>query len=137
MASYRAQIVCFLSLVISGLILAPGCGMFASTDGVIEQVVEAGNSHRSEMVTPEGKFSDYQVYRKPDSDVVVFKHKLKPGLQLDKALASSHQSKADLVSQLNNADSKSVLDSGITFEFLYIDANGDDICRHSIAKEDF
>ena len=137
MASYRAQIVCVFCLVISGLVFAPGCGMFASTDGVIEQVVDAGNSLRSETVTPEGNFSDYQVYRKPDSDVVVFEHKMKPGLKLDKAMAASAQVKTDLVSQLHNADSKFVLDSGITFEFLYIDANGDDICRHSITKEDF
>ena len=137
MASYRAQIVCILCLVISGLIFAPGCGMFASTDGVIGQVIEAGNSRRSEMVTPTGKFSDYRVYRKPDSDIVVFEHKIKPGQKIDKAMANSVQSKADLVSKLNTADSKSVLDAGITFEFLYIDANGDDICRHSITKADF
>lgn len=137
MALYRPQIVCFLCLVISGCIIAPGCGMFASTDGTIQQVVEAVNSRRSEMVTPEGKFSDYQVYRKPDSDVVVFEHKMKPGLQLDKAMASSYQFKADLVSQLNTPDSKSLLDSGIGFEFLYVDANGNDICRHSVTKEDF
>ena len=62
---------------------------------------------------------------------------MKPGLKLDKAMAASAQVKTDLVSQLHNADSKFALDSGITFEFLYIDANGDDICRHSITKEDF
>ena len=112
MAPYRAQIVCFLCLAISGLIFAPGCGMFASKDGVIGQVVETGNSRRLEMVTPEGKFSDYQVYRKPDTDVVVFEYKLKPGLQLDKATAISDQLKAGLVSDLNTAD-KSVLNSGV------------------------
>ena len=137
MASYRAQIVCFLCLAISGLAFAPGCGMFASKDGVIEQVIVAGNSSRSEMVTPEGKLSDYQVYRKPDLDVVVFEHKMKPGLQLDKAMAKSDQFKADLVSDLNSAESKSVLDSGISFEFLFIDANGENICRHLITKDDF
>ena len=137
MASYHTQIVCILCFAISGLILAPGCGMFASTDGVIGQVVEAGNSRRSEMVTPQGKFSDYRVYRKPDSDIVVFEHKIKPGQKIDKAMANSVQAKADLVSELNTADTKSVLDSGVTFEFLYIDSKGDDVCRHSIAKEDF
>ena len=137
MASYRAQFVCTLCLVISSCIFASGCGMFATTDGTIQQVVEAGNSRRSEMVTPEGKFSDYQVYRQPDSNSVVFEHKMKPGLKIDKAVANSPQFKADLVTGLNTAESKSVLSSGIAFEFLYIDASGNDICRHSVTQEDF
>jgi len=137
MASYRAQFVCFLALITSACVFAPGCGMFASTDGTIQQVVEAGNSRRSEMVTPEGKFSDYQVYRQTDSDVVVFEHKMKPGLKIDKAMAKSHQFKADLIAGLNSAESRSVLSSGIAFEFLYVDANGNDICRHSVTQEDF
>ena len=112
--SYRTQIVCVLLLLISGFVLAPGCGMFASTDGVIGQVVEAGNSRRPEMVTPEGNFSDYQVYRKPDSDIVVFEHKMKPDLKLDKAMAASIEIKTDLISQFELADRKSVLDSGIS-----------------------
>ena len=137
MASYHTQIGCILCLVSLGLIFAPGCGMFASTDGVIQQVVDAGNSSRPEMVTPTGKFSEYQVYRKPESDIVVFEHKMKPGLKLDKSVANSGQFKSDLVAQLNTADSKSVLDSGIGFEFLYIDAKGNEVCRHSITRDDF
>ncbi|MDB2686470.1 hypothetical protein N9Y42_04605 [Mariniblastus sp.] len=137
MASYRAQSVCFLCLVVSACIFASGCGMFSSTDTTIKQVVDATNSRRSEMVTPTGKFSDYQVYRQPNSDVVVFEHKMKPGLQLDKAVANSVQFKTDLLAQLDTADSRSVLDSGITFEFLYVDASGNDICRHSVTRNDF
>ena len=137
MAPHRSQIICLFCFVISGLIFAPGCGMFAGKDGTIQQVVDAGNSRRSEMVTPTGKFSDYQVYRKLDSDVVVFEYKMKPGLLLDKDVAKGPQIKSDLVSQLDSTDSRSVLDSDITFEFLYVDANGNDICRHSITKEDF
>ena len=137
MAPHRVQIVGLFALVASACIFATGCGMFATTDGTIQQVVEAGNSRRSEMVTPTGKFSDYQVYRQPDSQVVVFEHKMKPGLQLDKAIANSVQLKADLLALLDTADSRSVLDSGIAFEFLYVDANGNDICRHSVTREDF
>jgi len=111
--------------------------MFPSKDGIIEQVVENGNSLRSEMVTPTGKFSDYRVYRETGTDVVVFEHKLKPGLQIDKAVARSDQSKADLVAQLNSPGSRSALESGIDFVYLYTDANGETICRHAISNDDF
>ena len=137
MASYRAHTVRLLCLVVSVCLFAPGCGLFTSTDETIEQVVEAVNNRRLEMVTATGKFSDFQAYRQPDSNVVVIEHKMKPGLKLDKKIANSDQVKADLVSELNTADNKSVLASGVTFEFLYIDAKGNDICRHSVSKEDF
>jgi len=138
MASLHNQITCFLCFVIVGLALTtPGCGLFSSKDDTIGHVVDAGNSRRSEMVTPTGKFSDYRVFREVGSDVVVFEHKMKPELQLDKARANSDQFKADLVSSLNDSDSRSVLDAGVTFAYSYIDSSGKTVCRHAITKDDF
>ena len=88
------------------------------------------------MVTPTGKFSDYRVYREAESDVVVFEHKMKPGLVFDKAMARSDQLKTDLVAQLDTPASRSALESGIDFVFLYADANGNTICRHVISNDD-
>ena len=89
------------------------------------------------MVTPTGKFSDYRVYREAESDAVVFEHKMKPNLQFYKTVARSSQFKADLIAQLDTPDSRSALESGIDFVFLYADANGNTICRHAITNNDF
>ena len=138
MALFRSPIIITMYCIVLAVALTtPGCGMFPSKDGIIGQVVETGNSYRSEMVTPTGKFSDYQVYRDAETDAVVFEHKMKPGLQFDQATARSDQFKADLVAQLDTADSRSALGSGIDFVFLYADANGNTICRHSITNADF
>jgi len=137
MALLRHPILGMFWLVFASVLFVSGCGMFPSKDGIIEQVVENGNSLRSEIVTPAGKFSDYRVYREDDADVVVFEHKLKPGLQIDKAIARSDQSKADLIAQLNSPGSRSALESGIDFVYLYTDTNGNTICRHAITSADF
>jgi len=138
MALFRNPIVFVMfCIVLAGALSTPGCGMFPSKDGIIGQVVETGNSYRSEIVTPTGKFSDYRVYREDESDVVVFEHKLKPSLQFDKTVARSSQFKADLVAELDTPDSRSALESGIDFVFLYADAKGDTICRHVITSADF
>lgn len=138
MALFRSPIIiAMFCIVIAVALTTPGCGMFPSKDGIIGQVVETGNSYRSEMVTPTGKFSDYRVYREAESDVVVFEHKMKPNLQFDKTVARSSQFKADLIAQLDTPDSRSALESGIDFVFLYADANGNTICRHAITNNDF
>lgn len=138
MALFRNPIIIVMFCIVTvGALTTPGCGMFPSKDGIIGQVVETGNSHRSELVTPTGKFSDYRVYRETESDVVVFEHKMKPNLKFDKTVARSSQFKADLIAQLDTPDSRSALESGIDFVFLYADANGNTICRHAITNNDF
>ena len=138
MAMFRNPIIIVMFCIVSaGVVTTPGCGMFPSKDGIIGQVVETGNSHRSEIVTPTSKFSDYRVYREAESDVVVFEHKMKPNLQFDKTVARSSQFKTDLVTELDTPDSRSALESGIDFVFLYADADGNTICRHAITNADF
>ena len=138
MALFRSPIIIVMfCVVIAGALTTPGCGMFPSKDGIIGQVVETGNSHRSEMVTPAGKYSDYRAYREGESDVVVFEHKMKPNLQFDKTAARSPQFKADLIAKLDTPESRSALESGIDFVYLFADANGNTICRHAITSADF
>ena len=110
MALFRNPIIIVMFCIVTvGALTTPGCGMFPSKDGIIGQVIETGNSHRSELVTPTGKFSDYRVYRETESDVVVFEHKMKPNLQFDKTAARSPKFKADLIAQLDTPDSLSLI----------------------------
>ncbi len=138
MALFRNPITSVLFVLIAAFAFStPGCGMFPTTETLIGKIVENANSRRSEMVTPTGNLSDYQVYQKPDADAVVFEHKLKPDWKIDKTVARSEQFKADLVTDLNSPESRSALESGIDFVFLFVDASGNTICRHKVTAADF
>jgi len=50
MALFRSPIIITMYCIVLAVALTtPGCGMFPSKDGIIGQVVETGNSYRSEI----------------------------------------------------------------------------------------
>lgn len=122
-------------LMILSFMLNAGCGLLDNKDQWIEQVVELGNKERSQVVSPDGIFGDYRVFREGDSDVVVFEYKLKPNMQL----TNKDQIKKDILGLLvgdESGEPQKVLEAGIVFTFVYLDSEGGENLRYVVTKED-
>ena len=125
----------FMTLLL-GLCLVPstGCGLLNNKDQVIERVVQVGNQERAQVVTPDGIFGDYRVFRAGETEEVVFEYKLKP----DRQLTNPDQIKKDILALIvgdATGESQSVLKAGVVFTFVYLSAEGQEVLRHSVSQE--
>lgn len=124
------------TLLLLGLVLIPsvGCGLLENKDQVIQQVVKVGNQERAQIVTPDGIFGDYRVFREGETDEVIFEYKLKP----DRQLTNPDQIKKDILALIagdTTGESQSVLRAGVVFTFVYLSAEGNEVLRHSVSQE--
>jgi hypothetical protein len=114
--------------------LNTGCGLLNSKEQVVEKMVTAGNQQRASIVTPDGKFSDYRVYREGEMDEVVFEYKLKPDMQLTEVETLKNEISKEFLGD-ESGPNQVILKAGVVVSFVYLNSGGKQELKHTISNE--